>query len=161
MKNIIDFLNEQFEENNEVELNESKIESEESFRKAAKEKFEEVFGDKLDEKKMNKTIDGLLKNNKDLVEDGKWGQLIGMLNKSFNESEEVEEPVIESEEIDEAKCCSYDSDKLKRMSEDELWDAIGEVAYAKAQCRSKKDSKGEEECANTLKEIREILKSKK
>ena len=144
-----------------VVIEEAKIESEEDFREAAKKKFEQVFGDEFDEDKMKETIDGFLKDNQELVDDDKWGELIGMLNKSFNESEEVEEPVIESEEIDEAKCCSYDSDKLKRMSEDELWDAIGEVAYAKAQYRSKKDSKGEEECANTLKEIREILKSKK
>ena len=32
---------------------------------------------------MNKTIDGLLEDNKDLVEKGEWGELIGMLNKSF------------------------------------------------------------------------------
>ena len=41
------------------------------------------FGDELDEDKMNKTIDGLLDDNKDLVEKGEWGELIGMLNKSF------------------------------------------------------------------------------
>ena len=42
-----------------------------------------MFGDELDEEKMNQTIDGLLEDNKDLVEKGEWGELIGMLNKSF------------------------------------------------------------------------------
>lgn len=59
------------------------IKDEKSFREAARAKFEEVFGDDLDEDKMNETIDGLLKDNKDLVEKGEWGELIGMLNKSF------------------------------------------------------------------------------
>lgn len=59
------------------------IKDEKSFRAAAKAKFEEVFGDDLDEDQMKKTIDGLLKDNKDLVEKGEWGELIGMLNKSF------------------------------------------------------------------------------
>lgn len=83
MKNIVDFLNEQFEEKIEIELNESKIESEEDFRAAAEKKFEEVFGDDLDEDKMKETIDGILNDNKDLVENGEWGELIGILNKSF------------------------------------------------------------------------------
>lgn len=66
-------------------LNESSnsIKDEKSFREVAKAKFEEVFGDDLDEDQMNETIDGLLKDNKDLVEKGEWGELIGMLNKSF------------------------------------------------------------------------------
>lgn len=78
MKNITDFLNEKL-------MNESKetIKDEKSFRAAAKAKFEEVFGDDLDENKMNDTIDGLLKDNKELVDKGDWGTLIGMLNNSF------------------------------------------------------------------------------
>ena len=66
-------------------LNEAKetIKDEKSFRQAARAKFEEVFGDDLDEKRMNDTIDGLLKDNKKLVDGGHWGELIGMLNKSF------------------------------------------------------------------------------
>lgn len=62
---------------------EESIKDEKSFREAARAKFEEVFGDDLDEDQMKKTIDGLLKDNKDLVEKGEWGELIGMLNKSF------------------------------------------------------------------------------
>ena len=85
MKNLADFLNESFETkviNNVNEADET-IKDEKSFREAARAKFEEVFGDELDEEKMNKTIDDLLEDNKDLVEKGEWGELIGMLNKSF------------------------------------------------------------------------------
>lgn len=83
MKNLVDFLNESFEEAPKVNEAEETIKSEKDFREAARAKFEEVFGDELDEEKMNKTIDGLLEDNKDLVEKGEWGELIGMLNKSF------------------------------------------------------------------------------
>ena len=76
MKNIIDFINEAL-------LTEGEIKSEKDFRDAAKAKFEEVFGDDLDEKEMNDTIEGIFKDNSDLVEKGDWGALIGILNKSF------------------------------------------------------------------------------
>lgn len=84
MKTLVEFLNESFETVN-PNITEAKetIKDEKSFRAAARAKFEEVFGDELDEDKMNKTIDGLLEDNKDLVEKGEWGELIGMLNKSF------------------------------------------------------------------------------
>lgn len=82
MKDLKDFLKEQFEEK-APNVTEGKISSEEEFRQTAEAKFKEVFGDELDEDKMNKTIDGLLKDNKELVEKGEWGELIGMLNKSF------------------------------------------------------------------------------
>lgn len=85
MKNISEFLNECLV----VEAEET-IKDEKSFREAARAKFEEVFGDELDEEKMNKTIDGLLEDNKDLVEKGEWGELIGMLNKSFAQEENKE-----------------------------------------------------------------------
>lgn len=69
----------------EKEANEAdeSINDEKSFREAARAKFEEVFGDDLDEDQMNETIDGLLKDNKKLVDNDEWGKLIGMLNKSF------------------------------------------------------------------------------
>lgn len=84
MRTLVEFLNESFETVN-PNITEAKetIKDEKSFREAARAKFEEVFGDELDEDKMNKTIDGLLKDNKDLVEKGEWGELVGMLNKSF------------------------------------------------------------------------------
>ena len=62
---------------------EETIKDEKSFREAARAKFEEVFGDELDEEKMKDTIDGLLKDHKDLVEKGDWAELIGILNQSF------------------------------------------------------------------------------
>ena len=86
MRNISEFLNECLNivaEPAQVVEAEETIKDEKSFRAAAKAKFEEVFGDELDEDKMNETIDGLLDDNKDLVEKGEWGELIGMLNKSF------------------------------------------------------------------------------
>lgn len=77
MKNISDFLKES------LMVNEGEIKSEKDFREYAENKFKEVFGDELDEDQMNETIEGLLKDNKDLVDAGEWGELIGMLNKSF------------------------------------------------------------------------------
>lgn len=59
------------------------IKDEKDFRAAAKAKFEKVFGDDLDEKKMKETIDGILKDHSDLVEKGDWAELIGILNQSF------------------------------------------------------------------------------
>lgn len=85
MKSLSEFLNESLHGEIEgAQINESKITDEKSFREAAEAKFKEVFGDELDEQKMKDTIDGILKDNSNLVEDGKWGELIGILNKSFN-----------------------------------------------------------------------------
>ena len=78
MIDLIDFINEQLNEAEET------IKSEKDFRKAAKKKFETVFGDKLDEERMKNTIDSFLKTNNKLVKDNKWGQLIGMFNASFS-----------------------------------------------------------------------------
>ena len=97
MKNLTDYINEMLNENeanemlnateevkvDEAVVNEGEIKSEEDFRTAVKAKFEKAFGDDLDEDKMNKTIDGILSDNKDLVKAGEWGKLIGILNKSF------------------------------------------------------------------------------
>lgn len=76
MINLKDFVNESAEANDTIK-------SEKDFKEYAKKKFEEVFGDKLDTEKMNKTIDGILKDNSDAVNDGDWGKLIGILNKGF------------------------------------------------------------------------------
>lgn len=76
MKSITDFINEAL-------LLEGEVKSEKDFREYAENKFKETFGDKLDEDKMNKTIDGLLKDNKELVDTNEWGELVGILNKSF------------------------------------------------------------------------------
>ena len=77
MKNLTEYLKESLYEAEET------IKDEKSFREAAEAKFKEVFKDDLDEDKMKETIDGLLNDNKELVEAGDWGALIGILNKSF------------------------------------------------------------------------------
>lgn len=81
MKSISEFLNECLEQNNIVES--ESIKDEKSFRAAAEAKFKEVFGDDLDEDQMNKTIDGILSKYKEDADNGDWGKLIGVLNKSF------------------------------------------------------------------------------
>ena len=97
MKNLTDYINEMLNENRANEMlntteevkddeaveNEGEIKSEEDFRAAAKAKFEEAFGDDLDESKMNDTIEGILNDNKELVDAGVWGEFIGILNNSF------------------------------------------------------------------------------
>ena len=85
MKNLSDFIKESMLENVEGNFinEESEIKSEKDFREYARKKFEEVFGDKLDEEKMKKTIEGILKDNAEAVEKGEWGELIGILNKGF------------------------------------------------------------------------------
>ena len=82
MKDLSVFLTEQIEASKVNEGTES-IKDEESFREYAEKKFKEVFGDELDEKQMNDTIDGILKDNKEDVDKGDWGKLVGVLNKSF------------------------------------------------------------------------------
>lgn len=76
MKNLSDYITEAL-------LVEGEIKSEKDFREYAEKKFEEVFGDDLDEDKMNKVIDGILDKYKDEADKGNWGKLVGVLNKSF------------------------------------------------------------------------------
>ena len=77
MKDITKFL---FEQLNVNEANES-IKDEKSFREYAEAKLKEIHGEDYDEAKAKKTIDGILKDNKELVEKGDWGALVGVLNK--------------------------------------------------------------------------------
>lgn len=83
MKDIKDFINEALL--NENILNEAgeSIKSEEDFKNYAKNKFEKAFGDDLDEDKMNKVVDGILKEYSEDAKNGDWGKLVGALNKSF------------------------------------------------------------------------------
>ena len=76
MKSLDQFLTEQL-------VIEAEIKSEKEFKEYAEKKFKEVFGDELDKKEMNDTIEGILKDHKKEAEDGDWGTLIGILNKSF------------------------------------------------------------------------------
>lgn len=94
MKNITDFLFEQLAEGahvSEAYITEGEVKSEKDFREYAENKFKEVFGDELDEDEMKKTIDGLIEDNKDLVDADEWGELVGMLNKSFAPKSNKEE----------------------------------------------------------------------
>lgn len=85
MKNLTTYINEMLnrDNNDEANVNEGNVTDEKSFREMAEAKFKNAFGDELDEDKMNKTIDGILNDNKDLVDAGDWGALTGILNKSF------------------------------------------------------------------------------
>ena len=71
------------EEQKQIQESES-VKSEEEFREYAKNKFKEAFGDELDEDKMNETIEGILKDYKEDADNGDWGKLVGVLNKSFS-----------------------------------------------------------------------------
>jgi len=79
MKAFIDFIM----ENLVNEADEETIKDEKTFRDYARNKFEEVYGDDLDEDEMNKVVDGILNDYKDEAEAGDWGTLVGVLNKSF------------------------------------------------------------------------------
>jgi hypothetical protein len=76
MKNLSDYITEAL-------LVEGEIKSEKDFREYAENKFKEVFGDDLDEDKMNKVVNGILDKYKDEADKGNWGKLVGVLNKSF------------------------------------------------------------------------------
>jgi hypothetical protein len=84
MKNIVEFLNEQLQPSAPV-VESTDIKDEKQFREYAEKKFKEAFKDDFDEDKMKETVDGLLKDNKELVDNGDWGALVGILNKSFGE----------------------------------------------------------------------------
>lgn len=77
MKDITLFLTEQLNAN---EANES-IKDEKSFREYAEAKLKEIYGDDYNEDKAKETIDGILSDNKELVEKDDWGALVGVLNK--------------------------------------------------------------------------------
>lgn len=62
---------------------EESIKNEKDFRDYAKKKFETAFGEDLDEDKMKKVVDGILKDYKADADKGDWGKLVGVLNKSF------------------------------------------------------------------------------
>lgn len=100
---------------NECLLVEGTIGSEKEFREAAEAKFKEVFGDDLDKNRMKKTIDGFLEDNDDLVQAGKWGELIGMFNQSFAPNNNTNESLInESKEPKKGtKAYDYNGDEVK------------------------------------------------
>lgn len=90
------------------------IKSEKDFREAARAKFEEVFGDELDEEKMKKTINGFLEDNKDLVEKGEWAELIGMFNQSFAPEKTNESLLMEGRDPKKGtKAYDYNGDEVE------------------------------------------------
>ena len=76
--NLVDFINESLNVHN---INEGEISSEKEFREYAHAKLKEVFGDEYDESKADEMVDGILKDNKELVDASDWGALVGVLNK--------------------------------------------------------------------------------
>jgi hypothetical protein len=85
MTSLVDFLNESLGEelNKNNSVNEGKVTDEKSFRELAEKKLKEVHGDDYDEAEAKKTIDGILEDNKELVEKGDWGALVGVLEKGI------------------------------------------------------------------------------
>lgn len=81
MKDITVYLTEQLEA--EANLNEGEVESEKDFREFATEMCKEAHGDDYDEDKCKEAIDGFLEDNKDLVDDGKWDELVGKWKQGF------------------------------------------------------------------------------
>lgn len=82
MKDITEFLNEQFEDI-KANVTEGEVESEKDFREFAEKMSKEAFGDKFDEDKFKDTVDGFLKDHEDLVKDENWGELIGIWKAGF------------------------------------------------------------------------------
>lgn len=84
MKDITVFLTEQLQASEaEANLNEGKVESEKDFREFATKMCKEAHGDDYDEDKCKETIDKFLDDNKDLVDDGDWDELVGKWKAGF------------------------------------------------------------------------------
>ena len=87
MKDITVFLNEQFE-SAAANLNEDgKVKSEKDFREFAEKMSKEAFGDDFDEDKFKETVDKFLDDNKDLVDDGNWAELVGKWEQGFTKKD--------------------------------------------------------------------------
>ena len=87
MKDITVFLNEQFE-TAAANLNEDgKVKSEKDFREFAEKMAKEAFGDDFDEDKFKETIDKFLDDNKDLVDDDKWAEVVGKWEQGFTKED--------------------------------------------------------------------------
>jgi len=76
--NFVEFLHESLKTQ---DIYEAEIKDEKAFREYAHKKLEEVFGEEYDEDKADEMVDGILDDNKELVEKGDWGALVGVLNK--------------------------------------------------------------------------------
>lgn len=87
MKDITVFLLEQLEENQPADVNEGKVSSEKDFREFATKMSKEAFGDDFDEDKCKETIDKFLEDNKDLVDDDNWAELVGKWEQGFTKED--------------------------------------------------------------------------
>lgn len=87
MTSLVDFMNESLKEElnikQEPNVNEGKVTDEKSFRELAESKLKEAFGDEYDEDKAKEMVDGILEDNKELVEKEDWGALVGILEKGI------------------------------------------------------------------------------
>jgi hypothetical protein len=70
----------------ESEVNEAEVKSDADFKEYAEKVLKKAHGDKYDEAKAAKTIEGILKKA-----DGDYGAAVGIINSSLGESEEVNE----------------------------------------------------------------------
>ena len=79
MKDLVEFMVESMQKQENNNVNEGKVTDEKSFRELAEAKLKEIHGDDYDADKAKETIDGILKDNKELVDKGDWGALVGIL----------------------------------------------------------------------------------
>lgn len=85
MKDITIFMKESLNgtSNKSFIITEGEVNNEKEFREFAAAMAKEAFGDKYDESKLNKTVDGFLEDNKELVDKGEWAELVGMWKQGF------------------------------------------------------------------------------
>ena len=91
MTSLVDFMNESLKEElnikQEPNVNEGKVTDEKSFRELAESKLKEAFGDEYDKDKAKEMVDGILEDNKELVEKEDWGALVGILEKGISKKD--------------------------------------------------------------------------
>ncbi len=87
MKDITTFLNEQFETPAANVNEDGKVKSEKDFREFAEKMAREAFGDDFDEDKFKETVDKFLEDNKDLVDDDNWAELVGKWEQGFTKED--------------------------------------------------------------------------
>ena len=86
MKDITEFLTEKLNEN-DANVNEAKVESEKDFREFAEKMSKEAFGDDFDADKCKETIDKFLEDNKDLIDEDKWDEVVGKWKEGFTKKD--------------------------------------------------------------------------
>jgi len=87
MKDITTFLNEQFETPSANVNEDGKVKSEKDFREFAKKMAQEAFGDDFDEDKFKETVDKFLEDNKNLVDDNNWAEIVGKWEQGFTKED--------------------------------------------------------------------------